>query len=168
MWPEQLEVWNFLGGMVVVYKEIMNIFAGHRKFAGGLAAVLFLLSNSGFTAVVHYCAMKVSPSATCCSSMAHGNENEKGKRAPISESTIGAPPVDCHLTAFVGGLSDRLALVEKMNSLDSPKTEACFLTPQCPRFVYGLESHSSYAGALLAVSTSPSVEKCILNSSFLI
>ncbi len=145
----------------------MSFFTRHKRLAAGIAAAVFLLANSGFTAVVHYCAMKTSSSPACCLPFDNANIPTKEKNGYPSELTIRAPKSDCHTTSVIGGLSDRLALVEKANSLHLTKTNFVFI-PQSLQPPHPPGAQSSRAGICLLEATPPSVEKCILLSAFLI
>jgi hypothetical protein len=145
--------------------EIMSFFARHKRLAGGIAAALFLLANSGFTTVVHYCTMKTSSSAACCLPSDDANNSPMGKTGHSTEMAINAPKSECHTTSVVGGLSDRLAIAEKANSPHLAKTNSV-LIPLSFQFAHTPGAYPSRICIYLLDATPPSVEKCILYSSF--
>ena len=143
----------------------MSFFARHKRLAGGVAAALFLLTNSGFTAVVHYCTMKTSSSPACCLPSDDANNSPKERTGHSTEMEIDAPQSECHTTSVVGGLSDRLALAEKVNSLHLAKTNSV-LIPLSFQFADTPGAYPSRISICLLDATPPSVEECILYSSF--
>ena len=146
---------------------MMSYFARHIRAACGVFVVVFLLTNSGFTAVVHFCTMTSSSSPACCSPSQAANNPSKSTRTDSSELAIRAPLSDCHTTSVVGGLSDRPAVIQKANQSSSDKSILTLVLQSTQH--QRLFSTASFRNGICFLDTPPpSVEKCILLGSFLI
>lgn len=151
----------------------MRRFPKHIVVVGRFLIVLFVLANSGFTAVLHQCAMGGDQSARsnqtieCCST---SSENSRSA-CEVSQATPSLSIVNlftCHTNTVVGGLVGTSALLEKeiKTQLSKLGEWSGHLAQQT---VFKPIINQSFTLAYFAINTSPpSVEKCVLNSSFLI
>ena len=142
----------------------------HIVAFGRLLVLLFVLANAGFTAVLHKCSMEntqVTKLAECC-----GNSDESNRLAcelpqSMSSSTHGVQ-FTCHTNTIVGGLTGTTALLEKKSKIQLSKfSERQVSLHQVSTFTSDV-IHSIYFSFSSTSISPPSVEKCVLYSSFLI
>ncbi|MBI5473565.1 MAG: hypothetical protein HY961_14595 [Ignavibacteriae bacterium] len=128
-------------------------------------AFLFLLASSGFTMIVHICTMEA---AECCDTSGasdhHGCPNE-----PQSEPITGVSFKnldDCHINAIVGGLAAIQTLLEKNDKTQNVAVLAVlassFVSPE------PVNTTSWFSYSFTESVSPPSVEKYVLNETFLI
>jgi hypothetical protein len=151
----------------------MRRFPKHIVVVGRLLVVLFVLANSGFTAVLHQCAMGGEQSAQsnqtieCCST---SSENSRSA-CEVPQATPSSSIVNqftCHTNTVVGGLAGTSALLEKESKTQLSKLGE-WSGNLAQEIVFKPIINHSFTLAHFAINTSPpSVEKCVLNSSFLI
>jgi len=142
----------------------MAIVSKHNIFICRIFLALFILANSGFTAVVRQCTMKSSHAMECCAKDAgHGtSKNRSGEVAIVGN------PADCHFSSLAGGLANLSAVVEKESRTHSAGTSS-----PAPLFLRSIFSDAPSRSSLQSLPIhshfSPFFgEKCILNSTFLI
>ena len=146
----------------------MKFFSQHTIIAGRVLAVLFVVANSGFTTVLRQCTMKSDAPIECC--------NVPGRSDPSSSDGIqknaSSPSIvnqfSCHTTTIVGGIASTSALLQKEFSkqIANGSDLSAQLQPRATfTSAFDLITNSARFAATLSP---PSVEKCILNSSFLI
>lgn len=126
---------------------------------------MFLVATSGFTAILHICAMEASE--YCDTSGASDHDACTNEQLPLPVADTSIHNVDyCHINAVVGGFAIVQALVEKDSKTKNVEvlslhtstfvSPAPGYTPSCFNYSYS-ESVSP-----------PSVEKYVLNATFLI
>lgn len=136
--------------------------------SGRILAILFILANSGFTAVLRQCTMKSEAPMECCSgskesdeATCDGTQNQAGLRVIESQFS-------CHTTTLVGGIASTSALLQKESARQSTMgNELCAQHQQHTTSTSAVD-HSTNPAYFAATLSPPSVEKCVLNSSFLI
>lgn len=150
----------------------MKRFLQHIIVIGRLLIVLFVLANSGFTAVLHQCAMGGDQSAQsqpveCCSIPSENSRSACEVPQATPSSSI-VSQFTCHTNTVVGGLVGTSALLEKQ-SKTQPSKLGEWSGNLAQQTVFKPIINHSFTLAYFAVDISPpSVEKCVLNSSFLI
>lgn len=134
----------------------------HIAVVGWLFLGLFLVGNSGFAFVLHKC---VAVQMDCCE-----KPNKDSKDAcmdtpmPIGGPTFKAPFL-CHTNTVVGGLTTKSGLLEK-TPIQKETVSTFFMSANVALAPSTITSSSSLS---YAINTSPpSVEKCVLNATFLI
>lgn len=148
----------------------MKFFARHTFTPGLVFVVLFTLSNSGITAVLHQCSMEKiqsDQSMECCTAPRAIDqaacEVPQGMPSPSITSQF-----TCHTNTIVGGLAGATALLEKENKTQLLKVDESAGIALRPN-IYKPTINPSFSLSYFAPNISPpSVEKCVLNSSFLI
>ncbi|MGA7159554.1 MAG: hypothetical protein WBZ48_01040 [Bacteroidota bacterium] len=140
----------------------MNLSPKHSILAGRLLVVLFVLANSGFTAVIRQCTMISDQPMDCCS-----NASDK-ENVPQTGATLAGVFPECHISTIVGGLTNTVAFFEKENVSHSSKFITLFPLLQELRFSNTLTAELLYSSNLSPSFFPRSAEKCILNSTFLI
>jgi hypothetical protein len=146
----------------------MKRFSQHIIVLGRLLAVMFVLANSGFTTVLRQCTMKSDAPMECCSipeksDAASRDAIQKNATSPSTVSQFG-----CHTTTLVGGIASTSALLQKESAKQNAKAnEFCAQHQQNTTSTSDVD-HSTNPAHFAATLSPPSVEKCVLNSSFLI
>ncbi len=142
----------------------MRSIARHTIAFGRIFTLVFLLASSGFTTIVHICAMEASE---CCDTSGTSDHNacpNEQALAPVAGMSIQNVD-DCH-NEVVGGSAVVQALVEK----DAPEQNVEVLSVVISTFVAPASNNtSSWFKYSYSESVSPpSVEKYVLNETFLI
>jgi hypothetical protein len=146
----------------------MKFFSKHTIIAGRILAILFVLANSGFTTVLRQCTMKSDAPMECCnipekSDAASRDAVQKNANSPSIVSQF-----SCHTTTLVGGIASTSALLQKESARQNAKAnEFCAQHQQSTTSTSDVD-HSTNPAHFAATLSPPSVEKCVLNSSFLI
>lgn len=144
----------------------MKPFTKNIVSIGRIVAFLFFVTSSGFTTMLHICSMQASE---CCdpsgASDHHACPNEEEKPAPVAGESIQGVD-DCHVNTVVGGLSAIQALLEKDSKVQNDSNHA----PLVSTFVSLVPSTSTSVVSYSSTEnvTPPSVEKYVLNETFLI
>jgi hypothetical protein len=146
----------------------MKIFTPHMILSGRILAILFILANSGFTAVLRQCTMKSDAPMECCSipeksDAASRDAVQKNATSPSIVSQFG-----CHTTTLVGGIASTSALLQKESAGQNAKASEFCAQLQQNTIITPTLDHSTNPAQLASNFSPPSVEKCVLNSSFLI
>ena len=144
----------------------MNLFTKNIVFIGRVVAILFFMASSGFTTILHICAMEASE---CCdtsgASNHHACPSDEETPSPVAGTSIQNAD-DCHINAVAGGLSAIQALLEKdikaqnLNALSVLISTFVSLAPNT--------NTSSFTYSYSERVSPPSVEKHVLNETFLI
>jgi len=146
----------------------MILSSKHIIRAARVFVILFLAANSGFTAVIRQCTMAPIQAMDCCAASSDRDGSPLKGSHSQGETAFTGVASDCHLSTVVGGLANVTALVEKDNSI---RTASIVSPNPLLSDPTSFDSHSSqsvqFATPSLAFSPS-SVEKCVLNSTFLI
>lgn len=129
---------------------------------------LFVAANCGFTAIVRHCTMNSPEKMMCCDSFGDGGRTSSATDRTNAGVTIAIMTSDCHTTALVGGLSTTPALVEKTIGLHSSALFSSASIQIEQNHSHNFDSRSSQLSYSSNAFAPPSVEKCVLNSSFLI
>jgi hypothetical protein len=143
----------------------MKLFTKNIVFIGRVVAFLFFVTSSGFTTILHICAMEATE---CCdpsgASDHHACPNDE-ESSPVAGASITSMN-DCHINAVVGGLSAIQALFEK----ESKVQNISVLTLLVPTVVSLAPSTntSSFTYSYSESVSPPSVEKYVLLRTFLI
>ncbi len=143
----------------------MNALIKHRTPLGGLVLLLFVLANGGFTIVVstctmgaHGCVCGMENCAPGCCSFQPDNAGE------VTLSSDG----DCHATFVIGGLPELPSIIEKTAAEGQARTPSAVAPALSP----GLDAPAAplLTNIFATVSSvrTPSVEKYLLNATFLI
>ncbi len=140
--------------------------AEHRPKLGGIILLLFFLSNSGFTSTLHLCVMQA---AACCEPAGAQRHDACDEILPASAGLSVSNALACHVDRVVGGLNGVQGLLEK-NVQDKPQ-HVQLPVVVLPNGVVLISS--AQHGVHLALDSHhspplPSVEKYVLNETFLI
>ncbi len=143
----------------------MKLFKKHMALIAKLVLVVTITASSGLAAVIHNCTME---RMDCCGDSPNaGHNNCHLPGVPSTGLTIGSD-VACHVNEIVGGLAIKSGEVEKDKR--SVPTRTAFVT--IITSLYDSLRHTSGSShallSLAAALSPPSVEKCVLNASFLI
>ena len=125
---------------------------------------LFVAANCGFTAIVRHCTM-ISPEKMMCCDQAQTSANDDRANG---ESSLTISASDCHTSFLAGGLSTAPALLEKTIIVQSSKTIPGILSQEPHSGLCCLDNQPTLLSVTSNEIAPPAVEKCVLNSSFLI
>lgn len=143
----------------------MRSIARHTIAFGRVFTLAFLFASSGFTTILHICAMEA---CECCdTSGARDHDACPNKQVPASVASVSIHNVDdCNINAVVGGLAVFQALVEK--GFEAQNVEVLSLLTFT--FISPAPSNTSswFTYSYIESVSPPSVEKYILNETFLI
>lgn len=135
----------------------------HTRIIAAVAAFLLALSSSGFTAVLHSCLMA---ERSCCdaSMMTHMSGDEGATQAgnPVLKNVM-----SCCAVTFAGGLNANPIVTGNQYSSLHHLDQVALLPPSVLTGAQQISSHPVSA-SFLAAASPPSVEKYLLNASFLI
>jgi hypothetical protein len=146
----------------------MILSAKHIVLTTRLFVVLFIVANSGFTAVIHQCTMEPSHPMDCCAASGERNGTPiTGPRSQGEASVVGVLP-DCSLSTVVGGLANAPALLEKENTIHSSKIITSIPLSEQPAFFNTITKQPFHSSGPSLTFSPLSAEKCVLNSTFLI
>lgn len=128
-------------------------------------ALATFLASSGFTTIVHNCTMEVP---VCCEAPKETNHKDCGESVPANKELAVRSNALCHTNTVVGGVTTNPAVLEKDAKSDVKKLQIAqsILTTSGADFNQPRTPLSSFFSATPVFL--PSVEKYILNSSFLI
>jgi hypothetical protein len=146
----------------------MRFFSQHTIIAGRILAILFVLANSGFTTVLRQCTMKSDAPMECCSipEKSDATNRDAVQKDVNSPSIVGQ--FSCHTITIVGGIASTNALLQRESSNQNSNANACCNHLQQSTL---FKIYTTYPGILSYFSATispPTVEKRVLNSSFLI
>ena len=148
----------------------MKLFNRHKTIINATFALLFFISNSGFTAIVGFCKDGEMQKMSCCAadtkkSKKHCDCNESS--APSGLSYQGNS--SCHTNSTIGGLPNLQALLEKSLNNSKEKLLSFFVLPIAD-FTSDLIQHTKtpFSNTIVLSTSLTSVEKCVLFSTFLI
>jgi hypothetical protein len=146
----------------------MILSSKHIALAARVFVILFVAANSGFTAVIQQCTMQPVHTMDCCAAPGGHNSSSQNGSPFQGETTVVGVSSECHSSTVVGGLVNLSALVEKENTIH-PRV----IVSSTPLFweptLFDSHSTQSVQFSTPALAFSPwSVEKCVLNSTFLI
>ncbi len=130
----------------------------HIKILGRIVVSLFFLASSGFTVILNTCVMDTPE---CCDTTCR--ESLPSPMGPSVQGQLG-----CHANTVAGGLNSIPALVEKGSKPQNNRLEILSETA-----LHCAKRAQSGTSSWFTVSFShnispPSVEKYVLNASFLI
>lgn len=127
-------------------------------------ALLSFVASSGFTTILHNCTMEVP---TCCE-VPTQNRHEQCDVSVPPEVSIRSDLI-CHTNTVVGGLKPTAAVLEKESKSESKKLDApLVLTVSNFSSTDQVNSSTSRFFSFADIVFFPSVEKYVLNASFLI
>lgn len=144
---------------------MMGYFSKYALFVSRALALATFLASSGFTAVLHNCTME---DPVCCEAPKEATHKDCGESLPASKELAVRSDAACHTNTIVGGVTPNLAVLEKDSKSDVKKlhvAESILTTSivQLDQLHTSLNLFSNGTPVFL-----PSVEKYILNASFLI
>lgn len=150
----------------------MKLFNRHKAIINTSFALLFFITNSGFTAIIESCRNTTMENMSCCAAEVKGGS----KRCDCGDKQNGTVNglsyqgnSVCHSSKVVGGSLNLQALLEKSLSSSNEKllssTTLTFVS--ITSNVIETTKSSLFSSSFLSIS-SPSVEKCVLYSTFLI
>lgn len=134
---------------------------------GRVFTFAFLFASSGFTTILHFCAMEACECECCDTSDARDHDACSNKQVPASVANVSIHNIDnCNINAVVGGLAVFQALVEKGFNAQNVKV----LSLLTFKFISPAPSNTSswFTYSYIESVSPPSVEKYILNETFLI
>lgn len=128
-------------------------------------ALLVLLGSSGLTTLIRTCTMG---DMSCCAGLSSVSKDDCDASALPALGVVLKADLSCSTTKLVGGLAINLALVEKENKLQMHATG--FNSIAAPSFnvetTHSKPSHHHFA--FNVPHAPPSVDRYVLNGSFLI
>ena len=146
----------------------MISFTKHIVLATRLLVILFIVANSGFTAVIRQCTMEPAHPMDCCAASGERNSAPiSGPRSQGEATVIGVLP-DCSVSTVVGGLAIAPALLEKENTIHSSKIITSIPLSEQPAFFNTITKQPFHSSGPSLTFSPLSAEKCVLNSIFLI
>lgn len=131
---------------------------------GRLLAIVTFLANSGFTTILHNCTMV---SMSCCEAPSETNHKDCGEELPSDSAPSIQSNSVCHTNTIVGGVTTNPAVFEKSGKSDVKKVVLTFAVLISPATLSQDFASSSFPAVTSPVFL-PSVEKYVLNASFLI
>ncbi len=146
----------------------MRFFSQHTIIAGRILAVLFVLANSGFTTVLRQCMMKSDATMECCSIPEKSDAASHDAVQKNANSSSIVSQVSCQTITIVGGIASTNALLQRVSSSHDSKANACCNHLQHSTLFKISTTDFGILSYFSATISPPSVEKCVLNSSFLI
>ncbi len=143
----------------------MKLFTKNIVFMGRVVAFLFFVASSGFTTLLHICTMEASECCDTSGASDHAACPNPEKSSPVAGTAIKNAD-DCHINAVAGGLSAIQALLEK----DGKTQKVVVLSVLASTFVSlaPINNTSSFTYSYSEGVSPPSVEKYVLNETFLI
>lgn len=150
----------------------MKLFNRHKTIINATFALLFFITNSGFTAIVESCRNSSMENMSCCAA-----DVKRGKKrcdcGDKQSGTVNGLSYQgnstCHSSKVVGGSLNLQALLEKSQDNTKQKLFSTFIlqfVETSSNFVQNSNPHL-LRNTLLS-TLPPSVEKCVLFSTFLI
>ncbi len=128
-------------------------------------AGLFFLANSGFTLVLRECT--AAPMTCCCPACDHGScGNRVQENGPAHAITSSVSHGSCHTTVIAGGLSDHPLIQDGPTWLRVHKVAQTLDLALSPAGGSVLPASSYPVVSSLEGAVTPSVEKCVLLSTF--
>jgi len=146
----------------------MISFTKHIVLATRLLVILFIVANSGFTAVIRQCTMEPAHRMDCCAGSGETKSSPNAGSHNQGEATIAGVLPDCIISTVVGGISNSPALLEKENTIHSSKIITPIPLFAQPAFFNTIIKQSFHSPNRHLVLLPLSAEKCVLNSTFLI
>jgi hypothetical protein len=143
----------------------MKHFTKNIVSIGRVVAFLFFIASSGFTTILHICTMEASECCDTSGASGHQACPNPEMSSPVSSASIQNAD-DCHINAVAGGLSAIQALLEK----DSKTQNVEVLSVLASTFVSlaPVNNTSWFTYSFTESVSPPSVEKYVLNETFLI
>ncbi len=143
----------------------MKLFTKNTIYIGRVVAFLFFIASSGFTTILHICTMEASACCDTSGASDHQACPNPEKSFPGSGASI-QNANECHINAVAGGLAAIQALLEK----DIKAQNVDILSVLNSTFVSLAPSTntSSFTYSYSESVSPPSVEKYVLNETFLI
>ncbi len=144
---------------------MMGYFSKYTLFVGRALALATFLASSGFTAIVHNCTMEVP---VCCEAPKEINHKDCGESVPANKELAVRSNAACHTNTVVGGVTTNPAVLEKDGKSDVKKLQIAesIVSASIVRLDQ-LHTPLNFFSDDTPVFL-PSVEKYILNASFLI
>ena len=144
----------------------MTLFIRHKALVGALAALVVLLASSGFTVVLHSCLM--GSMASCA--LAPSSDHMAMASVPADHGSMGArfEGSPCCSTRVVGGVKTAPAVSQKVQDVEHQTYIIVSADRLCA--LSSSEPSTQPIQTLSGVEAVPlsSVEKCVLNATFLI
>jgi hypothetical protein len=132
----------------------------HILAVGRILVVLLLAANSGFTLALHSCLM--SQMACCADSMPSDRDH-------ATDPALAAPAAQCCAVTVAGGVNTNPIATERFQSTDLQKYGGVALVPAVAALApVQAPASSRFSSLASGRAAPPSVEKYLLNSTFLI
>ena len=143
----------------------MKFFTENIVVLGRVTAFLFLVASSGFTTFLHICTMEATECCDTSGATDHQACFDEETPSPVAGASI-QNINDCHINTVAGGLAAIQALQEK----DSKELNVNVLALLVSTFIpVGPNANASSFDYSYSDNVSPpSVEKYVLNETFLI
>ncbi|MEX2117936.1 MAG: hypothetical protein WEB37_13730 [Bacteroidota bacterium] len=126
----------------------------------------FLLASSGFTTILHEC--RLEQQMSCCAPPPEAHDEICGVEIGSNVAVVIESDVLCHTTIVVGGVTTGPALLEKTGKTESKRTGELPLTSVHVSFPPHNTNRISSLFSPSELVFPSSVEKYVLNASFLI
>ncbi len=143
----------------------MRYISKHILLVSRTLALVTFLASSGFTTILHNCTMEVT---TCCEAPREVNHKDCGGSVPANTELFIQSDAFCHTNTVVGGVTTNPAVLEKDGKSDVKKLQKAesILTTSATAFNQLRSPFNSFSSGTPVFL--PSVEKYVLNASFLI
>lgn len=143
----------------------MKYFSTHILFIARPLVVVTFLASSGLATVLHNCTMVA---ATCCEAPAEINHKNCDKRLPANSDLFIQSNAVCHANTVVGGVTTNPAVLDK-DGKSELKNPLSFVFAFTSSVEASFQINTSFNRGITAPPVFlPSVEKYVLNASFLI
>ena len=143
----------------------MKFLSTHILFIARPLVVVTFLASSGLATVLHNCTMVA---ATCCEAPAEMNHKDCDESLPANSVPSIQSNAICHINTVVGGVTTNPAVLDK-DGKSELKNPLSFVFVFTPSYEASFQlSTSSSLGLTAPPVFLPSVEKYVLNASFLI
>ncbi len=143
----------------------MRYISKHILLVSRTLALATFLASSGFTTILHNCTMEVT---ACCEAPREVNHKDCGGSVPANTELFIQSDAVCHINTVVGGITTNPAVLEKDGKSDIKKFQIAesILTTSIAGFNHLRSQFNSFSFDTAVFL--PSVEKYVLNASFLI
>lgn len=143
----------------------MKFLSTHILFIARPLVLVTFLASSGLATVLHNCTMVA---ATCCDAPAEINHMDCEERLPVNSDLSIQSNAVCHINTVVGGVTTNPAVLDK-DGKSQLKNPVAFVFAFTPSLEASIQISTFTSLGLTAPTVFlPSVEKYVLNASFLI
>ncbi len=158
-------VWNRGYGISVVEQNDMLFLFKHTKLIRVTFPLLIFLASAGVTTLMDTC---FAEEMDCCASVPNSKNDSCDGPANLASGILFKADFTCHASKVLGGLAIKLGLVEKENKTQRYAIAVALIIPSSCELSDTHQNSSQYQFAFAVPHPPPSVEKHVLNATFLI